>query len=116
MIQINKKGVYYLTQIQQSSVAMHHPEVVAAGAAQSHRPAQRHGCSSQDVSRRRPAGRSQGKKRVLQRHGSQHRKTYASTSSPRSQVCVWLTRKWWRGSRGKEGVRTVGGTSSREER
>ena len=62
MIQINKKGVYYLTQIQQSSVAMHHPEVVAAGAAQSHRPAQRHGCSSQDVSRRRPAGRSQGKK------------------------------------------------------
>ena len=45
MIQINKKGVYYLTQIQQSSVAMHHPEVVAAGAAQSHRPAQRHGCS-----------------------------------------------------------------------
>ena len=82
MIPINKKGVYYLTQIQQSSVAMHHPEVVAAGAAQSHRPAQRHGCSSQDVSRRRPAGRSQGKKRVLQRHGSQHRKTYASTSSP----------------------------------
>ena len=89
MIQINKKGVYYLTQIQQSSVAMHHPEVVAAGAAQSHRPAQRHGCSSQDVSRRRPAGRSQGKKRVLQRHGSQHRKTYASTSSPRSQVYAY---------------------------
>ena len=89
MIPINKKGVYYLTQIQQSSVAMHHPEVVAAGAAQSHRPAQRHGCSSQDVSRRRPAGRSQGKKRVLQRHGSQHRKTYASTSSPRSQVYAY---------------------------
>ena len=85
MIQINKKGVYYLTQIQQSSVAMHHPEVVAAGAAQSHRPAQRHGCVASQDGRRKspPTGRSLARQeRVLQRHGSQHRKTYASTSSP----------------------------------
>ena len=39
---------------------MHHPEVVAAGAAQSHRPAQRHGCvASQDARRKSPpTGRS----------------------------------------------------------
>ena len=69
MIQINKKGVYYLTQIQQSSVAMHHPEVVAAGAAQSHRPAQRHGCSiaaDRQVARKAYVAVQE---RVLQRHG-----------------------------------------------
>ena len=91
MIQINKKGVYYLTQIQQSSVAMHHPEVVAAGAAQA---TDRHSdmvVASQDARRKSPpTGRSLARQeRVLQRQGSQHRKTYASTSSPRSQVYAY---------------------------
>ena len=50
------------TQPTDATVAMHHPEVVVAGAAQIDR---------------------------QQRHGSQHRKTYASTSSPPQHVYTY---------------------------